>query len=404
MRSHYARKASILKTVLFAWELGAGAGHLMNLRRLAACLLPHGVRVIAGISNTAAAAALDGVFSEIHQVPSWPGTSLNKQERSAHSSATMNDILVGAGLANTVATTSMLEAWDKLLRTTRPDLVIAEYAPAAVLAAQCRVPLMLFGSGFTLPPESMHRFPLLHRTAPPVFSEEETLAAVNAAKAAFKWPLLDRLPQIFSGDASFVGTFALLDPYRNERITPAIGPILDRSPKPRKASAETIFVYISRGETLHRDLVSALRPFANRVHIHAPMLSVGQCKELGARGATVAVEPVPLADALADCCLVVHLGGIGVAAEALAAGVPQLILSTHIEQELNGLALEHAGVGRLIRAHDPASTISSDAIETIFASGAMAMRAAELGGAVRAILKEHCPRTKFTDLALKVIG
>ena len=225
MRSHYARKASILKTVLFAWELGAGAGHLMNLRRLAACLLPHGVRVIAGICNTAAAAALDGVFSEIHQVPSWPGTSLNKQQRSAHSSATMNDILVGAGLANTAATTSMLEAWDKLLRATRPDLVIAEYAPAAVLAAQRRVPLMLFGSGFTLPPESMLRFPLLHRMAPPVFSEEETLAAVNAAKAAFKWPLLDRLPQIFSGDAYFVGTFALLDPYRNERIVPAIGPI-----------------------------------------------------------------------------------------------------------------------------------------------------------------------------------
>jgi hypothetical protein len=59
MRPHYPKKASIMKTLLFAWERGVGASHLMNLRRLAAGLLPHCVQLIAGIGDTAAAAALD---------------------------------------------------------------------------------------------------------------------------------------------------------------------------------------------------------------------------------------------------------------------------------------------------------------------------------------------------------
>jgi UDP:flavonoid glycosyltransferase YjiC (YdhE family) len=316
----------------------------------------------------------------------------------------MNDILVAVGLADANATRSMLTAWDQVLRATRPDLVIAEYAPAAVLAAQRRFPVLLVGTGFTLPPESMPRFPLLHRFAPPVFAEEETLAVVNAAKAAFNWPLLDRLPQVFAGDEYFVGTFAWLDPYRSERMALADGPVLDRSPVPRKATAETIFVYVSRGEMPHRDLVGALRPFAHRVHIYAPMLEAEQGRELAAGGATIALEPVPLADALADCRLVIHLGGNGVAAEALAAGVPQLVLSTHIEQELTGLALEQAGAGSLIRAHDPASTISSDAVGALLENGAQATRAAELGEILRAALKENCPRQRFVDLALKLVG
>jgi UDP:flavonoid glycosyltransferase YjiC (YdhE family) len=237
-----------------------------------------------------------------------------------------------------------------------------------------------------------------------VFTEEQTLSAVNAAKAALKWPLLERSPQIFAGDEYFVGTFPLLDPYRGERNAPADGPLLDRLPIPRKAHAETVFVYISREEMLHRDLVRALRPVAKRVLIHAPMLGAEDGRELAARGATVAPEPVPLADTLSDCCLVVHLGSTGLAAEALAAGVPQLALSTHIERELTGLALQDAGVGRLIRTHYAASTIPTDAVEALVANDAMAVRALELGEIFRAALQWDCPRKRFTDLALKLVG
>jgi UDP:flavonoid glycosyltransferase YjiC (YdhE family) len=392
-----------VKTVLFAWELGAGTGHLMTLRRLASYLQPYGVKAIAGICRSAPDVALDEFFSEIHHLPSWSDTSGNRERRAA-SSATMNDILAGAGLASATTMRGMLEAWDRVFRATKPDLVIAEYAPAAVLAAQRRIPLMLVGTGFTLPPQDMPRFPLLHRLAPPVFSERQTLEAVNEAKGFFKWPLLDRLPQVFAGDAYFVRTFPLLDPYRYERNASADGPILDRMPTARKSDAETIFVYISRGVAPHRHLAGALRPAAERVHIYAPMLSADECSDLEARGATIALEPVALADALSDCSLVIHLGGNGLAAEAIAAGVPQLVLSTHVEQELNGLALEDAGVGRMIRAHDPASSVSFDMIEWLLTNDALARRAAELGDAARAVLEQSWPRTRFVDLSLRTIG
>ena len=52
-----SREGPALKNVLFAWELGRGLGHLMNMRRIAARLKPHGVRFIA-VSRDPAAAGL----------------------------------------------------------------------------------------------------------------------------------------------------------------------------------------------------------------------------------------------------------------------------------------------------------------------------------------------------------
>ena len=39
-----------MKTVMFAWELGRGLGHLMSMRRIAQRLAPHGVRTIAAVA------------------------------------------------------------------------------------------------------------------------------------------------------------------------------------------------------------------------------------------------------------------------------------------------------------------------------------------------------------------
>jgi UDP:flavonoid glycosyltransferase YjiC (YdhE family) len=365
-----------LKTVLFAWELGRGLGHLMNMRRIAARLKPHGFRFVAVSRDPAATDLLAGEFAEIIAAPRWPADYRPASQQAALSSATLNDILSAMGLADSSAVQKLLGAWDDIFKRTRPDLVIADFSPLAALAAHRRVPLVQIGNGYTLPPHRMKRFPLLHRFSPPLWSEEQTLAAVNQAARAVGRAPLDHLPQLFSGDACLVQTFPLFDPYDMQRSEPLDGPMFDRPPAIKGAQARSIFVYLSSGYALHPSLFAALRPFAPRLRLHAPGFPLAQVEELRHAGAHIDAGPVPLADILPTTCLIVHNGGPGVAAEALVAGVPQLVLSAQVEQDFNGQALESAGVGKFVRVYEPGVDISAELIGAMSKDDALAARAA----------------------------
>jgi UDP:flavonoid glycosyltransferase YjiC (YdhE family) len=368
-----------MKTVLFAWELGGGKGHITTLSRLAKRLKHLDLRFVAVVKSPDAAGALSELGVEVMQAPLWPSASMTDAQIAKSSSSTMGDVLATAGLADRQGLSRLLGEWDHHFARIRPDLVVADLAPAAGLAARGRIPLMLVGNGYTLPPAEMQRFPPLHQISPPASAEQETLSVVNAVLQGRGQARLDRLPQVFAADARLVLTFPLLDPYGLQRVQPVDGPVLDEVPRASDPDAGTIFAYLSREYRLHRDSPAAFRAVAPRLRIHAPGLSDAQAGELRQAGAIVEVEPVQPANALASARLIVHYGGGGLAAEALAAGVPQLVLSMQVEQDLNGSALLRAGLGRLIRAYDPASRIDAKTIDELFQDNILAQQAREAG-------------------------
>jgi hypothetical protein len=383
-----------MRTILFAWELGRGLGHLMNIRRIALRLKGHNLRLVAAVNDLPAAALLQGAVSDIIGTPPWPIDSLPASERPPTSSASLNDILSAAGLADHSAVHRLLVTWDDIFKRVRPDLVVADFSPLASLAACGRVPLVQIGNGYTLPPCEMKRFPLLHRFSRPIWNEEETLVAVNKAMQPFGWPPLDRLPQLFSGDARLVQTFPLLDPYDMQRTELLDGPIFDRPPMQRSDQASSVLAYLSSGYEPHPSIFEALTPFATNLRIYAPRLPAAQVEHLRRTGAQIDAEPLPLTDALSSSRLLIHSGGSGVAAEGLAAGVPQLVLSAQVEQDLNGEALQRAGVARLVRTYEPGASISPELIKTLMTDDALAARSAELG-------KWHRNYLQTTDALLK---
>ncbi len=273
------------------------------------------------------------------------------------SSATYGDRLAAAGFADTKVLTAITAAWDRTLALVNPNLVVADYAPAAMLASRGRLPLAVVGNGFTVPPAEMQTFPLLHTVSPPLRPEAEILGAVNAVLQARKAPMLDRLPQMLSCNIRSVQTFPILDIYREQRVVPVDGPILSL-PEQRRPDARAIFAYIADGRAIRRDVFDALIPLGARLHVFGPGLTAKQVGELSNAGAIVEARPLHLESELAAARLLIHFGGLGVASAALAAGVPQLVLSVDIEKELNGRALERAGVGRLANIQDPATNIS----------------------------------------------
>jgi hypothetical protein len=341
---------------------------------------------------------------EMLQAPVWPLLLADHERRAVVSSASLADILASYGLANEPGLRMLLMAWDNLLALVRPDLVVADYAPAAALATRGRVPLMLVGNGFTLPPHEMQSFPLLHHVSPPVWSEAVLLDVVNKALKVIASPPLERLPQVFAADSRLVRTFALLDPYHSYRVEPVDGPIVEQAPTAREPDARTIFTYLRHDRHLGKPVVEALLPLADRLRVFGPGISAAQVVELARCGARIETSPPPLAAALAAARLFVHLGGTVAATEAIAAGVPQLVLSVDIEKDLNGQALEQAGIGRLIKIHDPAAKLSSKLVESMAQDDGMALRAAELGDYHRNLLLHSDPLAKFEYDCLRLMG
>lgn len=393
-----------MKTVLFTWELGGGMGHVMSLSRFAARLARHDVRLVAAAKNLESARILHDAGVETLQAPQWPVDFLTSAERATQSSATMHDVLAAFGLAEEDALRKLLGQWDAILKAVQPDLVVADYAPLSGLMSYGRIPLLIAGNGYTLPPSEMKRFPLIHRSYAPQLNEEETLATVNRALRSVGRSALERLPQIFAADARFVETFPLLDPYAVQRLAPANGPVFESPPIARGPDADAILVYLSRGCELHPDIVDALQPFASRLYIHAPELTSDQSADFARQGARIHANMLPLRETLPAARLVIHLGGSGLAAEALTAGVPQLVLATHIEQQLNGAVLEDAGLGQMIRAFDAQSRISSGMIEALLADDAMAQRAIRVGEQHRDMLETLNPLATFETAAVNLLN
>jgi UDP:flavonoid glycosyltransferase YjiC (YdhE family) len=391
-----------IKTVLLAWELGGGMGHIMRLSRLAARLQPANLRLIAAVKLPGSAAVLAARGIEIIAAPRWPSASISPEKIAKTSSATMGDILATAGLTNVEGLQQLLSAWDDLFSRLKPDLVVANFAPAAAIVARGRIPLLQIGDGYTLPPDDIDRFPLLHAMSDPG-DEAITLAVLNGVLQSRGEPPFENLPQIFSGDARMVFTFSVLDPYAAQRNEPLHGPLVDEVPIAADPSSRAVFAYLSRGYPLHREIPDAFLKHAPKLRIHAPELSDQQALTLSQAGAVIERNPVAPAQALASSSLVIHLGGGGLAAEALMAGIPQLILSMQIEQWLTGSALQHAGLGRLVAAYDPAEKIAPQ-IDAMLGDAEMARRAVDAGQQYRDLYRRIDGPAIFERTLSKLLG
>jgi UDP:flavonoid glycosyltransferase YjiC (YdhE family) len=391
-----------VKTVVLAWELGGGMGHVMMLARLAARLRQPDLRLVAVIKAPEAAAVLAARGIEVLAAPRWPSAAIPPEQIAGTSSATMGDILATAGLADAEGLRQLLRAWDEILLRLKPDLVVANLAPAAAIVARGRFPLMQVGDGFTLPPDGVTRFPPLHTMSDP-HDEAVPLAVLNGVLRSRGEPPFDYLPRIFAGEARMVFTFPLLDPYAAQRSEPLHGPLADTSPVASDPDSGAIFAYLSRGYRLHREIPDALLAHARRLRIHAPELSDDQLSALSKAGAMIEREPVAPAPVLASSSLVIHLGGSSLAAEALMAGVPQLVLSMQVEQWLTGAALQRGGVGRLVAAYDAESRIAPE-IDAMYEDPAFARRANEAGRQHREFFRRADALAVFAHTSRRLLG
>ncbi|WP_342643537.1 glycosyltransferase [Rhodoligotrophos ferricapiens] len=337
----------VQRKILLGWEMGGGLGHVIPLQRIGERLKALGHHVVYCVQNQATALKVGMDRGELRQAPHWTHRAQQPPLPPGYSGFTFGQILALFGVGERETTARMLREWTALLEAERPDVVVSDFAPGLNLAARGRYPLLVFGNGYTHPPDHLDAFPRLWPTdAKPYYDEAALLESLDALLSSEGRPRLERFPAIMAGDASAVRTFPLLDPYRAFRKAPTLAPILSHVPSPIMEPGEEILCSILPRFAESPEVLRALASLDLPGRLLASALGEGLIAPFEQTPWRIERTIVDFGPHLRSFRMVIGYGGLGLTSLALAAGLPQLILYTDSEKLLTGRALEHAGVAR----------------------------------------------------------
>jgi UDP:flavonoid glycosyltransferase YjiC (YdhE family) len=334
---------------LLAWEFGQDLGHVRRVVPIAAALREGGHEVhLAFRDATMLGHALDAGF------PAWPAPLLKRPSRIDPLPVNASDVLLNLGFRDEGSVAGALDAWRALLDATRADVLVADYAPMAlVAAAQRRMPRATIGSGFALPPRTQP-LPALRDVGPQggeVRAQRDTELLERMRRVAAGIEGLT-LAALFHGDVDLLCTLPQLDPY-GPREGDYLGPVQGTAGGLReewRTQKPHVLAYLKPRDARFRPLLRALEALDAETIVAAPGLAPGEAAALSSPAVRVHHEPVQLAGLIEHATLCVAHGGAGFAAAALLAGVPLALAPMHLEQELVSRRIRDEALGVLLPA------------------------------------------------------
>ena len=335
--------------VMFAWELGAGMGHVERHLDLADLLRRRGAQVTFVVKNLRLAdAVLRPRGFRCLQAPQVPSRS-----RSQGVMASYADILAYHGLADEDRCRPLLAAWIDVFRLCHTDVVLLDHAPAALFAAKCcGVRTVSLDIGFCRPPD-VSPFPsfrpdlaleldeLLRR-------EQACVAQMRSFSDTFSVSVGETLADCVRPDVTLLNTFPELDHYPQRTAGCYIGAIQSYSSGEvmtwRHVRRHKVFVYL-RGIPGMERIMAGLKESDAEYIVYSPDLTQAQRLALADAAFQVSHGPVRVDQVLQGCDLVVSNGGHGLVSACLLHGVNVLAVPLYVEQRLMVDCLRRAGIG-----------------------------------------------------------
>jgi hypothetical protein len=356
-----------MSRVLLAWELGAHLGHIDRLAPLAQELQRRGhepVLLLRDLSRAQSRVMTEGLW--VGQAPVWLPRLTHPPRIGNHAA-----VLAEAGWMDAQGLAGLVQGWRNAFDLLRPDLLVCDHAPTALLAARGRFagPVWAVGTSFELPPPgpAFPPFAFWEPVAPDPIGAAETqvLQPVQAALRLLGDAPLTHLGEVYEGARRALATVPLLAHYRGYGTeTPFCGPIwrgdAGAVPDWPERVGPRVLAYLDPNQPTFGPVTAALAELRWPVLLHARGMGPQAAARLAGAGLGVSAGPLRMDALLPTTQIVVHHGGLGTASAALAAGCAQLLLPTQMEQLMLARRLESAGLARAAVAADVARATSID--------------------------------------------
>lgn len=337
--------------ILFCWELGGALGHLAIIQTLAERLHALGHELHLAATREMVARATTNSSSSMgiafHAMPAWqhsPAVVRNVR--------TYGHILRNLGYDEPRRLASQLHSWKSLLRTLRPDVLVCESSPTALLGARgMDIPTVLIGTGFSIPPRS-YPLPDLRSWDPADphslgEDENELTAAINGTLAAAGDAPLSRLHDVFEATCTAICSVPELDAYGARPVDRYVGEMA-RLPGLRVSwpphAAKRVFAYLKTFPELSQFLRELLRRRDVYATIYGPGLPRALIDPYRCDRVRFVEQPVDVSCILRSASLVVTHGHV-LTLQALRAGVPVLSFPLVLEQYVLARRVAALGAG-----------------------------------------------------------
>lgn len=403
-----------LPRILFAWEAGENFGHVSKIAEVARCLTGR-AEVLAAVRNPIA----------LRQIaPDLPVTVLPAPAAPPHApmagedaGRSYPDVLRHIGWSSPETLSPLLEAWRNLFALAQPDVLVAQAAPTALLAAQgLGLRTAMFGSGFDAPPRA-HPMPSFYHwdkaaNTPPVDREAKVLEVANRVLDNVGAPQLQRFCDLLQTDAYLLATFAEIDhysprtafeptppPYLGQLFTLNQGAQMTWRPKARRR----ILAYLRPRTSPFEAAVKALARLdgTHDIILAAPGASAQLAERLQPTAIRLCSGPVRLDQLLAECDLGISHASNGMAAVFAMAGAPQLCLPTHAEQIMVAYAIARQKLGLGLVGQFGTDAVH-DALNTLLGSTAMHLQAQQTAARLQTTLPAN-PGKVLADAVLALV-
>lgn len=386
-----------MSRILSVWEMGANMGHIDRMLVTARALRErgHAVRfLLRDLSRAHPRVAAQGFA--MGQAPVWLPRLANAPRASNFAA-----VLAAAGWMDSAGLAGLLAGWRDAFALARPDLLICDHAPTAMLAARgLGFPVWAIGNSFELPPPGPF-FPSMasddaREAARCAAYDEALLVPTNKALALLGAAPLPRLSDLFAHAQRALASLPELahyDGYPAGTVWAGPSYVGDVGAVPQWPAGDgpRVFVYLSPSHSGLRPLIDALKALGCIALVHAKGLSPDAAKQLG--DARIRFEPAPVQvdPAVAAADLVVSHASMGTVTAACIAGKPQLVLPAQAEQGMVARRVVQLGIGLALPQRSdgppPAGTPPLDALaplkrvlhEPVFAATARVLAARHAG-------------------------
>lgn len=342
-----------MSRILFAWELGANFGHLARDLPIAQRLRQdgHDIMFVARDTRVAAELLRPANFQFL------PAPRPVNSARLKHPPGNYAELLLAEGYGDSLQLLGLVDAWIAIFSLYRPQLLVADHSPTALLAAQLMgIATVVCGNGFEIPLDASPMPSIRTWENIPdsrlMRSEEVVLNNINFVARRLGRPVLERLGELFARTVRIFASFAELDHYGERAGEDYAGVFYQlQATETAKWSVDAgkrIFAYIRPEMPGFLNALAALRESGAAVLCVAPGISESQATYLSSDQMHVLHRPIAVTPLLHDADVVVGYGSIGLMTQSLLAGVPVLAIPQNVEQYLCSVRMGAIGSGLMV--------------------------------------------------------